>query len=504
MKPKQSSRAIISDRWDRDRLHMVIEDLEPYRTARRRLNDFTLTGTEAVDDTFLALTKANPQLRAHSDMFASHLVNHAVAQEMLELSAVRRLRLSTVGNPLYAALACVDIEPKLETIFDRLQIAQALADQLQERLTELQAALAEAEEAEEAFDTADLESLDGERLLAARDRQRDLERQIEELTERLGAEIANSGARLRIDLQEALSEAAVQAALFEQGARAWGTEPGMLRRLSAEQRLALAQRLKSDRMREIAALYGRLQALSFSDAVARSADVHEEIVDLELGDSLGRVLPSELMLLGDPVTEVEFLSRWSDRELLQYAVEGDNELGRGGIIFCCDGSYSMHGTREVFAKAVMLVLLHEARRSNRPMHVLHFGSYDEILLLSFLERSDFTPERIMEAAELFHGGGTDYETPMRAALRLLEAEFGATGHTKADVVFASDDECEVPVEFMAQYLETMKRLGSRTWSLCFASPDPEGPMATMAPGRLMTVKDLVAGQDVVQLLAGIR
>jgi uncharacterized protein with von Willebrand factor type A (vWA) domain len=309
---------------------------------------------------------------------------------------------------------------------------------------------------------------------------------------------------LRIDLQEALSEAAVRAALFEQGTRAWGTAPGMLRRLSATERLELARRLQSERMQEIAALYGRLEAVAFSDAMERSSDVHEEIVDLELGDNLGRVLPAELMLLGDPVTEIEFLARWSDRELVQYAVEGDDELGRGGIIFCCDGSYSMHGPREIFAKAVMLVLLHEARRSRRQMHVLHFGAYDEILTLSFTTTGDFTPERIMEAAELFHGGGTDYETPMRAARALLEAEFAATGCTKADVVFASDDECDVPVEFMEDYLAAMERLGSRTWGLCFGLPQPDGAMATMAPGRLMTVEDLAGGQDVRGLLAGVR
>jgi uncharacterized protein with von Willebrand factor type A (vWA) domain len=483
---------------------MVIDDLEPYRTARRRLNDFTVTGTDAVDDTFLALTKANPQLKVRDDMLGSHFLNHAVAREMLDLSAVRRLRLSTVGDPLQAALACVDIEPKLETIFDRLHLAQAMAERLDALFVALQAALEEVAAAEAEFDGAELDSLDGARLQAARDALGDLQGQVDALEAELAGEIAGQGPRLRIELQEAMSDAAVQAALFDQCARAWGTERGMLRRLSAEDRLAMAQRLQSSRLQEIAMLFGRLQAVSFSDAVEQSCDVHEEIVDLELGDNLGRVLPAELLLLGDPVTEIEFLARWSDRELVQYAVEGSDELGRGGIIFCCDGSYSMHGPREIFAKAVMLVLMHEARRSNRRMHVLHFGSYEEVQLLSFESRSDFTPERIMEAAELFHGGGTDYETPMRHAVKLLEAEFAATGRTKADVVFASDDECDVSAEVMEGYLEDMKRLGSRTWGLCFGWPDPDGAMAAMAPGRLMTVEDLAGGQDVRELLVGIR
>ncbi len=43
----------------------------------------------------------------------------------------------------------------------------------------------------------------------------------------------------------------------------------------------------------------------------------------------------------------------------------------------------------------------------------------------------------MSAAETFLGGGTNFERPIREAIRLMESE----GFEKADVVFITDGEC---------------------------------------------------------------
>ena len=46
----------------------------------------------------------------------------------------------------------------------------------------------------------------------------------------------------------------------------------------------------------------------------------------------------------------------------------------------------------------------------------------------------------MSAAETFLGGGTNFERPIREAIHLMESE----GFEKADVVFITDGECELP------------------------------------------------------------
>lgn len=52
----------------------------------------------------------------------------------------------------------------------------------------------------------------------------------------------------------------------------------------------------------------------------------------------------------------------------------------------------------------------------------------------------------MAAAECFLAGGTDFETPLKEAVRLMDAE----GFENADTVFITDGNCELPEAFAEQ------------------------------------------------------
>ena len=52
----------------------------------------------------------------------------------------------------------------------------------------------------------------------------------------------------------------------------------------------------------------------------------------------------------------------------------------------------------------------------------------------------------LTAAETFLNGGTDFQTPMKEALRLIEEE----GFENADIVFVTDGECALPQEYLEQ------------------------------------------------------
>jgi len=53
---------------------------------------------------------------------------------------------------------------------------------------------------------------------------------------------------------------------------------------------------------------------------------------------------------------------------------------------------------------------------------------------------EYILEDKLTASETFPGGGTNFERPIREALRLMDTE----GFEKADVVFITDGECELP------------------------------------------------------------
>jgi uncharacterized protein with von Willebrand factor type A (vWA) domain len=513
--PVRATRVIETDPWDRRGHDRAIKGNRKYASARRRLTKRTKAAPDALADVFMGLVKASPRLLAMSDVAPSHLVNRLVLSEMLRLTSTRRLRGHTVGDPVQATLGCVSLAPLLESIFERLALEQESANQVQIQLMALARLEGQVADAEEAFDRAlgDGSDEEIEAALAAADAVRDarrsaqsaseeLDRQMQALIERL-----ESGAgQVSADLHRALGEMADQLQDREATARAWGISPGELHLLSADERLKLAKTLNSERLREIASLFGRVRNLARSDADLAPEGPQDEIVDLELGGDLGRVVASEWLKLGDPVTEMDFFARLADHELLQYAVAGRDELGRGGIIMCVDGSGSMRGAAELWSKAVMLHLLHEARAQRREMHVIHFSGPGQFVRLSFVEPGDFTAERLIGAAGTYFGGGTDFQTPMAEALAVLADEFARTGRTRADVVFATDDECEVRDEFMDYYLSEMKRLGARTYGLAMngCTPCTDGPLATMSAGRMATVTDLRSGRDVRDMLRAVR
>ena len=92
----------------------------------------------------------------------------------------------------------------------------------------------------------------------------------------------------------------------------------------------------------------------------------EEMFDVELGRTLDRLLPPELLALRHPAPPTRPRCAVSSRaQLLCYRLRGADERGRGPMIVCLDGSSSMAGEKEMWSKAVALTLLEIARRQRR-------------------------------------------------------------------------------------------------------------------------------------------
>jgi uncharacterized protein with von Willebrand factor type A (vWA) domain len=472
--------AIVHDTWDKADLKRALKEERGLRRAKTRLAETNWTGPDAIDDTFFLLHKADPHLVARSAMRGSHTVNHQVLLELMASLAAQRLREHTVGNLLVAATAVIEIMPKLEAIFDRLSLAQDAADNLQKVL--------------ESLDRTDDEEIAGLYEAAA-------EFQLSTVDQAMAA----CGVDVAEDLLEAMRAATERAAKHSQVHHAWGLSPGELTRLPADERMRVAKALNSPRMMEIAGLFGRIENLALSTAAEDVDDLHDDVVDLENGADLSRVMASEFLEMCVPVMTPQFMARLASEELLQVRVRGTEDMGRGAIIMCIDGSGSMgFDDRDLWAKATMLVLLHLARSQGRQMHVINFG-FRQLVHYPFVRESDFTAQRIIEAAEAFWASGTDFQAPMMKAVEILLAEFDETGRTKADVLFATDDECSVPPSFMDEYLGAMRDLRARTWGLLVdGEPEASGPLATMSEGRVFTVKDLTSGRDLRSLFAGVR
>jgi uncharacterized protein with von Willebrand factor type A (vWA) domain len=503
--------AIENDRWDREDLTHALKDVKSFSAARGRLGRFAETGEDAMCDAFFALLKAEPRLVDEEEIRPSHIVNRAIVQQMLELPDMERLRRYTMNDEVQSAFSAVVLEPDLETLFDRTREAQERAKELQEKLEQLAQARAEAQAAADALGNW-AEGHSGvsapEELEADKAKADEKEAEAEAATAGAGeaVEQALNGQKASIDqlLAGALGKAADEAQEAQANARAWGLEPGQLTRLPAAERLALAQKLNSPHLKAIADLFGGMLNEMITEQSRVVTHAREEVYDVGQGDDLARLLPQEILNLRNPATRMDFFRRLIDGKLLQYQLRGTERLAKGAIVLLEDGSSSMAGERERWAKAVMLCLLHLARQQKREFHLVHFGSTRQRRTLSFTEPEHFTVDRIIEAAELFWNGGTDFVTPMTEARRILNAEFSATGRCTADVVMVTDGECRVSDHFMKEYLDDLHRMSATTWGIDISGDrTPEGALELMTEGKVATIDDLRSGKDIRSLFRGL-
>jgi uncharacterized protein with von Willebrand factor type A (vWA) domain len=207
---------------------------------------------------------------------------------------------------------------------------------------------------------------------------------------------------------------------------------------SPEQALAIAEMWANNPdLRAMAELFGRLDRDIRFQRAKRVVGGQDEIVDVEFGDNLNRVLPSELALLADEDTEDDFLVRFASRELLCFSTVGEELAGRGPIVLVVDGSGTMAGERNIWARAISMCLLNIARREKRDFAMVEFSGGRQTEQWLFPAKAALDAEQIVEMASHFFGGGTVPINGVASAAKIMEdsAEF-----KKADLVIIGDGE----------------------------------------------------------------
>ena len=169
---------------------------------------------------------------------------------------------------------------------------------------------------------------------------------------------------------------------------------------------------------------------------------YTESVAKELGGDINRAIASEFAMLAAPETLPLFLRKLQRKALKQYQRREPICKGSGDIICMLDEPSSAE-SQAPWCKAVALALLDIAMRDQRRFAVIHFAGVGDVQTDLFLP-GQYDREDVLRCAETFLNGNTDYETPLREALRLMEQE----GFENADMVFVTDGECVLPDSFL--------------------------------------------------------
>lgn len=492
---------IESDAYDR----RVFSHLRSESPSLRQLEE---TGTtflpqfaSLLQDIFCLLFKSNVIFFSEQDVLPSALINQKFLNGIQQGSQYDFLREQTLLNEARAGLSALLLGERLlalirsEKLFTRRDMRDLWDIQKQEEIVEKKLqefndaeGIADeqlSDEGQEAFRKAKErvagEVQGAEALLRHKTAQlkEDLKEIEKRTTQRLQAEAIN--------VAEQLEDASEEA-------ETWGASLGTGQRSPPGQKLELGKRLAgNEKLKKLARMVGRMKfhALALRKKVFERSS--EEVLEIERGDSLHRILPHEMTALHHPILHKDFFRRYLDQELLQYSLRGIEEKGKGPMVVCLDGSSSMAGDKEIWSKAVALTLLEIARRQRRLFRSICFSSQEtplQILDMNTRGRYEVNIKAVMDLAEYFPGGGTDFQGPLDAALECLQQ----TRYKKGDIVFITDGECQVTPQWAERFRKEKGKLGFSLFSVLIdVGPSSLGTLKEFSD-RITTIKQLTGDE----------
>jgi len=456
-------------------------------------------------DVFLAAYKAAPQLRERAEMDPSRLVNHQVVGAMLGSPEFAELRRETAGDPYASALGVISQGSALRRMLEAAERAQQAADAAararQEAAEAAQAVAAALDHAgAEAGEDGGVPDEAAQALEEAMAQAEAAAQEAQEADAAAARALASAAPGIRTAARAAAAKAAEAARDESALMAAWGVAPGELQRMSFDQRARLAERLRGGRLGRFAELIGRFRQMAAGERARKTEHAPGELVGITLGDDLSRLIPSELASLGVPAMRAAFAARYAEGRLFVYETRGEEHTGQGAIIACVDCSGSMgraaHGrvSGEAWAKACALALLDQAQAARRDFAALLFSSRSELRVFRFPAGRRPAIGDVLDLAEHFWGGGTDFQTPLDAAGDLLEAEYDRDGRMRGDVVLITDGECGVTEDWMRSWNERKARLGHRVFGVAVGSS--AGPVLEALSDNLRSIADLT-GPDAI-------
>lgn len=264
-------------------------------------------------------------------------------------------------------------------------------------------------------------------------------------------------------INQALRDASEDAEELDSLRAGIGLENGTWRQMSPEERLKMAERLRTPAMRELADMVGRMKRFAMGQQAQKVSNVEHEPVDVETGNSLRHLLGSEYALLDDEDLEWEFYRRFVDGEMLQYKLQGTEKAGKGPIIACIDKSYSMSGRPFTWALGVAEGLRRICQEQERDFYALFFGTNDDRHRFSFPSgAADF--KKVLEFLSCQANGGTEFDGVLEEALARVTDQYG-DGLEKADIVFITDGQARLSEDWLRDFNQEKERVGCRVFGV---------------------------------------
>lgn len=458
MKKVQSNFKSITDTLKPEKLSMNYDpfDIRNFQKIRQNNPRILTTFTEGCEnypqfeelqqDVFSSLYKYAPAQIPIANMEMAWQLNHQVMEAVLKSAKYKELRILTRMDILNSTVGTEVLGDQVKELVEELQ--KDFQDQLEQtQQAQSQVAKKEAEYSESLADKNQDENKTAQQALSLQQAKEALAKAMEELQQQINTKTERRIGRM---MDNALQHTQQMSDLITN----WGLEQDpSYNMLGYSEKIKLVNRLKtSTKLKQLALLAGRYKRLASISRHNKIKSGSDELYDTTLGDDLSRMLPNEQLKLLDPDLELLFQKDLLEKRLLQYEYQGHTKKHKGPIVCCIDGSGSMAGSSEIWAKSVALSLLEIAKSQNRNFFAIHFdATWDNAKLHtnSFMKNEAYSIKEVIDLAEYFPGGGTLFEPPLDAAKQKIMSD---TGFNKADIIFLTDGCCTVRNDWLIDYL----------------------------------------------------
>lgn len=296
----------------------------------------------------------------------------------------------------------------------------------------------------------------------------------------------------------------------------WGEESMENRgAVSNKRRIELAKNIKTNwQFRRIAKLVGRFRMIADQQHRRRVTHGQDELADIGTGDDLRYLLPQEYIGFLNPKLRLLFLKDFVERNLLQYEFDARESVGQGPIVVRIDISGSMgntlpgasrygipEGVKAIeWAIAAGLALAVVAKKESRDLNI---GLFDTQMKAEWtFWKGKLEPEEVLQLASTTVGGGTDFEVPLQSALdRICSTAPEDKGFEKADIVFITDDACNVSSTFLERYKEEKERHNIKTYGIQIGSAG-KGTVASFAD-KLIHIGNMNEGHAALETVFSV-
>ena len=265
---------------------------------------------------------------------------------------------------------------------------------------------------------------------------------------------------LRWAIRRSLKKGLEEAQEAKQAVETFGRDEGGIQRIPITEQFRLADLLKKNpKLKEITKMLGRMRLEALS--VKRSRIIHSspvrrgvETVGIE---GIARVLPDELanLAIGEEGEDL-FLKRLLDEDLLAYSYKNPVEETQGPILIAVDGSGSMAGPKEIWAKALAIATILQAKKEKRKSQGIIFGASEK-------EIFDIDVDRLEDLATASFHMGTNFGPPLRWAQDQFKE------HPRADFLFITDGICNLEDERKTTFIQAKSSSGARCFSVLIGS-----------------------------------